>query len=63
MLEDPLKLRDRLGALLSGARLAVVAELLVVPLLLGLHAAGLFAKPKLPLLLLGWLSLWLRRGP
>ena len=42
------------------SRWVAALELLVVPLLLWLHAAGLFPKPKLPLLLLGWLSLWLR---
>jgi hypothetical protein len=30
-------------------------------LLLGLQAAGVLGKPKLPLLLFGWLSMWLRR--
>src|SRR5690242_7224271 len=30
--------------------------------MLALQAAGLFAKPKLPLLLFGWLSMWLRGG-
>jgi membrane protease YdiL (CAAX protease family) len=33
----------------------------VVPLLLGLNAIGLFPKPKLPLFLFGWMSMWLRR--
>jgi len=56
-----MSLRDRLGATLSDDKVAATLELLVVPLLIGLHAAGLFPKPKLPLLLLGWLSLWLRR--
>jgi membrane protease YdiL (CAAX protease family) len=53
-------LRDRIGALIRG-RFAAGLELLVVPLLLGLQAAGVLAKPKLPLLLFGWLSMWLRR--
>jgi membrane protease YdiL (CAAX protease family) len=54
-------LRDRLGVPFCGSRIAAGLELLVVPLLLGLQAAGVLAKPKLPLLLFGWLSLWLRR--
>jgi membrane protease YdiL (CAAX protease family) len=56
----PIELRDRLGALLRG-KFAAAIELLVVPLLLGLQWVGLVSKPKLPLLLFGWLSLWLRR--
>jgi len=54
-------LRDRLGGMMRGSRRAAGLELLIVPLLLGLRAAGVMAKPKLPLLLLGWLSMWLRR--
>jgi hypothetical protein len=54
-------LRDRLGAPLRGSRIAAGLELLIVPLLLGLQAAGVLGKPKLPLLLFGWLSMWLRR--
>jgi membrane protease YdiL (CAAX protease family) len=54
-------LRDRLGATLRASTAVAGFELLVVPLLLWLQAAGLFAKPKLPLLLFGWLSMWLRR--
>jgi membrane protease YdiL (CAAX protease family) len=53
-------LRDRIGAALRG-RTATGIELLIVPLLLGLQAAGVLARPKLPLLLFGWLSMWLRR--
>lgn len=59
--EGQVPLRDRLGARLRGSRIAAGLELLVVPLLLWLQAAGVLAKPKLPLLLFGWLSLWLRR--
>ncbi len=58
--DGPVSLRDRIGALLHG-RVVAALELLVVPLLLALHASGLFIKPKLPLLLFGWLSMWLRR--
>ena len=54
-------LRDRLGAILRDSRVAAALEALVVPLLLWLHAAGVLFKPKLPLLLFGWLSMWLRR--
>jgi len=43
------------------SRWCAVLELLFVPLAIGLHAAGMIGKPKLPLLLLGWLSMWLRR--
>jgi membrane protease YdiL (CAAX protease family) len=53
-------LRDRVGMLLQNPIIASL-ELLVVPLLLGLHAIGVFPKPKLPLLLFGWFSMWLRR--
>ena len=53
--------RDRLGQLLAANRFAASIELLVVPLLLGLQAAGVLAKPKLLLLLFAWMSLWLRR--
>ena len=58
--DTPNSLRDRIGALLRG-RVVAALELLVVPLLLGLHASGMFPKPKLPLLLFGWLSMRLRR--
>jgi len=53
--------RDRIGARLRGSRALAGLELLVVPLLLALQAAGILAKPKLPMLMFGWLSLWLRR--
>jgi len=53
--------RDRIGALLRESRLLTIVELCVVLLFLALQAAGIIAKPKLPMLLLGWLSLWLRR--
>jgi membrane protease YdiL (CAAX protease family) len=54
-------LRDRIGNWLRQSRVVAGLELLVVPLLLGLHAIGIFPKPKLLLLLFGWLSMWLRR--
>ena len=53
-------MRDRLGGPLRDSRVVASLELLVVPALLALQAAGLFAKPKLPLLFFGWLSMWLR---
>ncbi len=59
--DGQIELRDRLGVPLRSSRVAAGLELLVVPLLLGLQAAGVLAKPKLPLLLFGWLSMWLRR--
>ena len=61
MSDGPSGFRDTIGARLRTSRVASAIELLVVPLLLGVHAAGWFIKPKLPLLLFGWLSLWLRR--
>jgi uncharacterized protein len=59
---DPGSTETRTGPLVPAlnGRLAAGFELLVVPVLLGLQAAGVVAKPKLPLLLFGWLSLWLR---
>jgi len=54
--------RDRLGALLRGNRLVAGLELLIVPLLLALKAAGALRNPSFALLLLGWLSLWIRRS-
>jgi hypothetical protein len=59
---DRVALRDRLGAALRGNRLALGLELLFVPALLALKAAGALRNPSLALLLLGWLSLWLRRS-
>jgi membrane protease YdiL (CAAX protease family) len=56
-----LSLRDRLGALLRGSRIAAGLELLMVPLLLVLQAAGVLRNPSLLLLIFGWLSLWVRR--
>jgi membrane protease YdiL (CAAX protease family) len=53
--------RDRIGASLRESRLLTIVELLAVLLFLALQAAGAIAKPKLPMLLIGWLSLWLRR--
>lgn len=53
-------LRDRAGVMLNQNRVIAALELLVVPLLLGLHAIGVFPKPKLPLLFFGWFSMWLR---
>src|SRR5262245_5200598 len=60
-LETKASLRDRLGSPLRDHRLVTAIELLILPLALGLYAAGVFPKPKLPLLLLGWASMWLRR--
>ena len=53
--------RDRIGRPLRESRLLTALELLVVPVFLGLQALGVIAKPKLPMLLFGWLSMWLRR--
>jgi hypothetical protein len=48
------------SASLCDNQLLIALELLLLPALFALQAAGLLAKPKLPLLLLGWLSMWLR---
>jgi membrane protease YdiL (CAAX protease family) len=53
-------LRDRLGSFLRHRWVAAL-EAMVVPLMLWLQAGGIVAKPKLPLLFFGWLSMWLRR--
>lgn len=55
-------LRDRIGARLREHRLAAGLELLLVPLVLALKAAGVLRNPSLALFLLGWLSLWMRRS-
>ena len=55
-------LRDRLGAPLRDSRLAAGLELMILPVLLVLKAAGVLRNPSQPLFLLGWLSLWLRRS-
>ena len=49
-----------MGVLLRQNPFIAALELLVVPLLLGLHAINVLPKPKLPLLLFGWFSMWLR---
>jgi len=54
-------IRDRLGSALRDRPVVTAIELLILPLGLGLQAAGVVPKPKLPLLLLAWLSMWLRR--
>ena len=59
---DQVGLRDRLGAVLRGNRFVAGLELLVVPLLLVLKAAGALRNPSLLILLFGWLSLWVRRS-
>jgi membrane protease YdiL (CAAX protease family) len=55
-------LRNRIGALLHDNQLATVTELLVALFFQALHVAGLLPTETIPLLLLGWLSLWLRRS-
>ena len=55
-------LRDRLGTPLRQSRLAAGLELMILPALLVLKAAGVLRNPSQPLFLLGWLSLWLRRS-
>jgi hypothetical protein len=59
--KQPLPLRDWVGALLRENKTLVAIELLIVPVLLGLKAAGVLRNPYLLLLLFGWLSVWVRR--
>lgn len=54
--------RDAIGAFLLGRRWALAAELLLAPALLALRLAGAIRNPSLLILLIGWLSLWLRRS-
>ena len=55
--------RDRIGASLRDDRWALVAELMVVASILALRAVGLLPiTTTIPLLVVGWLSLWLRRS-
>jgi membrane protease YdiL (CAAX protease family) len=55
-------LRDRLRGPLERSKLAAGLELLILPLLLALKAAGVLRNPSQPLFLFGWLSLWARRS-
>lgn len=57
-----MSLRDRVGALLRGNKLAITVEMLIAVACLALHIIGLLPTETIPLLLLGWLSLWLRRS-
>src|SRR5262245_46939166 len=54
--------RDRLGAPLRERRTLAALELLIVPIVLGLRAAGAIRNPVIVFLRFGWLSLWLRRS-
>lgn len=53
--------RGRLAAALSHNRLLIAAELLLVLLIMALQAGGAISGAVVYLLLLGWLSLWLRQ--
>ncbi|MBI3408334.1 MAG: CPBP family intramembrane metalloprotease [Planctomycetes bacterium] len=53
--------RDAIGASLRECRPFVAAELLLIPILLALRGYGVIRNPSLLILLIGWLSLWLRR--
>ena len=53
--------RDPVATVLHRRR-AVAVELLLVPIVLGLRAAGMIRNPSLLLLIVGGLSLWLRRS-
>lgn len=56
-------LRNRIGASLRDDRLALVAEMMVVASIFALRAFGLLPiTTTIPLLVVGWLSLWLRRS-
>ncbi|MGB7116521.1 MAG: type II CAAX endopeptidase family protein [Anaerolineales bacterium] len=54
--------RDRVGSLLRDHQLAVFAEIVIVISIIGLRINGLLPMSKIPLLLIGSLSLWLRRS-
>jgi hypothetical protein len=55
-------LRDRIGSALRESRPAIVIEMLVMLLILALRTFRLLPTATFPFLLLGWLSLWLRRS-
>src|SRR6266478_738397 len=52
--------REAIGGPLRSRRLLVAAELLLIPLPFGLRALGVIRNPSLLLLIIGWLSLWVR---
>jgi hypothetical protein len=54
--------RDAAAALLAARRPLAIVELLLAPALVALRALGALRNPSLLLLLVGWLSLWLRRS-
>ncbi|RPI82120.1 MAG: CPBP family intramembrane metalloprotease [Chloroflexi bacterium] len=49
------------GLYLHKSRVALIVELSIVILFLALSAYGVISTPTIPLLLLGWISLWLRQ--
>ena len=55
-------IRDQIGSLLRDHRLTIFAEILIVLSIFGMKAIGLLPMSKIPLLLIGTLSLWLRGG-
>ena len=59
---SPTSLRDHVGTLLRDNRLVTAAEILLVPLFLVLQALGPLPTATIPLIIIGWLSLWLRRS-
>jgi hypothetical protein len=60
-MEPGARLRDRIGTLLRTSRISTGLELLLIPALLALKMLGVVHNPQLLLVLVGWLSLWLRR--
>jgi membrane protease YdiL (CAAX protease family) len=58
--DHPSYLRDQIGSLIENNKLITVAELLVAALFPLFLALVQVSRTIIPLLLLGWLSLWLR---
>jgi membrane protease YdiL (CAAX protease family) len=55
-------IRDQMGSLIRSNKLFIVAEMLVVLAFQALHVVGALPTGTIPILLAGWLSLWLRRS-
>jgi hypothetical protein len=57
-----ISVRDRFGTLLRQSRPYMVMELLLAIVCVALKLIGAIHNPTLLILLIGWLSLWLRRS-
>ena len=57
-----ISVRDRFGTLLRQSRPYMVMELLLATVCVALKLIGDIHNPTLLILLIGWLSLWLRRS-